>query len=311
MFLEMFVNELSLVPPAVDWQTGQVRAAQFVMSMIAATSRGVQRSLRLPTDFFTMPISAGYDWYAWLSDKRVEREIQQYFRSLASKTPYLVDEPDIEAVWAGIDCYWQRAQAMGLKAAYVADGLAMSLSTREDWNTESITCEIQEIVDDDVSCRSESIHHSSTVEHVHAQTGWINQRNRGSVKSGIELWDRTADFFPSLILCDSVENQMAGLPAESLASICRGLFELNTYCLQWQDGAFEPTQLGCNVSPESQVTLQKYGPERTFLCPDGNYRIFTWHAKVGKWRIYFDPSVGPGGLLVGYVGGHLNTVKFN
>lgn len=88
MLLEMFVNELSLSPAAVDVATGQDRARQFCKTMMAATARGVRRILRLPEDFFAKPIAPGYDWYVWSCDNRVEREVRQYFRSLATK--YLV-----------------------------------------------------------------------------------------------------------------------------------------------------------------------------------------------------------------------------
>jgi hypothetical protein len=312
MLLEMFVNELSLTPAAADQQSGQERASQFVRTMTAATSRGVRRSLRLPEDFHSTQIAPDYNWYSWLSDKRVEREVQTYFRSLATKVPFLVDEADIEAEWAGMDCLWQGQQALGLKAAFVADGLALSLASREEWNTDSIVCEIQEILDNDVLCRSESIHHGSTTAHITLQTAWIQQRIQHTVKHGQELWCRMKDFFPSLICCAAVEDQMATFPAQSLASITRVLFQLNMFCVNWQNGAFDPKAIGCNVSPDSPSTLQKYGHERRFLCPDGQYRTFSWHAKVGReWRIYFDPAAGPAKLFLGYVGTHLNTVKFN
>jgi hypothetical protein len=54
-----------------------------------------------------------------------------------------------------------------------------------------------------------------------------------------------------------------------------------------------------------------YGAERTFTSLDGTRRVFDWHVKVGHWRIHFDPDVGPGKLLIGYVGKHLRTKKFN
>src|SRR5262249_10124373 len=117
------------------------------------------------------------------------------------------------------------------------------------------------------------------------------------------------------------------IPVASILSRCRAtngrvgsilspkhyesLDSLNSYCLQWQGGAFDPDRIQCVVSPESQPTLQQYGEERTFRCPDGTELTFTWHAKVGRWRIYFNPFSGRGSMLIGYVGAHLRTVKFN
>ena len=96
-----------------------------------------------------------------------------------------------------------------------------------------------------------------------------------------------------------------------LPSIVRGLFNLNAFCITWQNGAFDPGEIQCAVSPESGPTLQRYSEERTFMCPDGQQRVFSWHAKVGSWRLYFDPAPGPGHLFVGYAGKHLRTVTLH
>ena len=307
----MFVNELSLVPPAALVPAGQERARQFVFAVRAATARGVQRILRAPEDFLATPLAPSYNWYQWLQDSRVDREIRQYFRSLATKAPFLHDEPSTEAIWAGIDCFWQARLALGLKAAYVADGLALSISSGPEWDCSLVICEIQEILDEEVSCRLESIHHAVSVIHVEQQTDWIRHRIQSSVADGRELWLNFADFFPCLMCCSDVETHIASLPSASLASITRGLFQLNNFCVGWQSGRFDPNRLECSVSPESGSTLALFADERTFLCPDGQKRVFSWHVKVGHWRIYFDPTPGPGRVFVGYVGKHLRTSKLH
>lgn len=311
MLIEMFVNELSLTPVAVDVLTGQNRARQFALTMREATVRGVQRTLRLPENFFANPIGPNYYWQTWLSDNRVEREVRQFFLSLASKVPFLVDDPDLESVWKGIDCYWQNQLALGLKAAYLADGLALSMASRQEWDSHLVECDIQEIIGEDVDCRNEVIHHASSTHHIDPQLTWIEQRIQVSVTNGKELWSRLGDFFPLLACCSGVEEQMAVLPVQALPNIVRGLFKLNAFSVAWQNGGFNPEEVQCVVSLESESTLQRYSGERTFMCPDGQQRLFSWHAKVGSWRIYFDPAPGPGRLFVGYVGKHLRTVKFH
>ena len=310
MLLEMFVNEISLVP-AVDVSIAQERAREFILTMTTATSTGVKRRMRLPVDFYAKPLAQGYYWQNWLGDNRVERELRQYFRSLATQIPFLHDEPDVEAASAEIDCLWQNQSTLGLKAAYIADGLALSILSDENWNTDSIECEIQEVIDDDVSCRNEVIHHASSPRHLNSHTNWIHQRIQHTVDNGRELWNRMDDFFPSLICCSDVERQMIGLPNQSLASIVRGLFHLNAFNVGWLNGPFDSRRIDCDVSPESESTLQMYAAERTFLCPNGERHVFSWHAKLGRWRVYFDPSPGPGRVLIGYVGSHLGTVKYN
>jgi hypothetical protein len=166
-------------------------------------------------------------------------------------------------------------------------------------------------VDEDIDCRIDPIHHASRREHIWEHIDWILQRIQTTVLDGKELWRHMSDFFPSLICCTEVEKQMANLPKLALASITRGLFHLNAFCVSWRSGGFDANGVGCNVSPDSPSTLQKYGDQREFTCPGGQRRVFSWHVKAGKWRIYFDPAAGVGHLFIGYVGGHLRTVEFN
>jgi hypothetical protein len=311
MLPEMFFNELSLLPLAADVPAGRERAEQFVTTLRAATMRGIQRTLRVPESFFTEPVARGYYWQNWLNDNRVDREIRQFFRSLATKLSFLRDEPDAEAGWKNVDCLWQNQLSLGLKAAYVADGLAVSVLSIPQWDTPWIECDIHELVDENIDSRPEILHHAASTNHLDPHMGWIQHRIRDSVEDGRELWQRFSDLFPLLGCCQEVEEQMVNLPVPALPSIARGLFYLNAFCVGWQSRIFNPDGIQCAVSPESAPTLIKYSAERTFLCPDGEQRTFTWHAKVGSWRIYFDPAPGPGHLFVGYVGKHLRTVKFH
>lgn len=311
MLLQMFVNELSLSQLADDIEEAHKRVRNYVLTMRAATASGVQRTLHLPQEFYAIPIAVGYYWQSWLHDKRVQRELQQYFLSLATKVPFLQDDPVVEVHWSEIDCVWKARRALGLKAAYIADGLAVSMLSSAEWDSDLLECEIQEVDGNDIRSTYESIHHASTIRHVDIQRTWIQHRIQSTVGDGMELWERISEFFPSLICCAAVEDQMAELPARSLPSITRGLIRLNAFCLEWQQGPFDPRRIDCAVSPDSAATLEQYGSERTFPRPDGTNHTFSWHAKVGRWRIYFDYSAGPGHLIIGYVGMHLRTVKYN
>jgi hypothetical protein len=310
MLLEMFANELSLERCAPSLPAARRGAEQFVMTIREAALRGVQRALHAPADFFAIPLAEAYYWQNWFRDNGVDIELRRYFRSGSTKIPFLEDDPEASTAWAGIDCLWKERYALGLKAAYVADGLAISMASGEEWDSESIVVEIQEVVNDDVSCREEDVHHASKPRHVHSQVDWIEQRLKASVTCGRELWAGAVGFFPSLIFCRDVEGQMDRLAAEALPCIVRGLFRLNDYCVSWDCGAFDPRGVRCSVSPESAQTLQAFGAERTFLCPDDQRRVFSWHAKIGRWRIYFDPVGGSGNCVIGYVGVHLRTVQF-
>jgi hypothetical protein len=258
MLLEMFANELSLVPQAADILIGQKRATQFIQTMRAATQMGVQRTLRMGYDFLSTPFAPDYCWHNWRNDKRVDPEAQRFFNMLATKMPYLEDDPLLETKWKEIDCYWQTQQAAGLKAAYVGDGLGLSMLLRAEWDNYLITCEIQALIDGDVSSQNEQIHHASDPKHIALQSDWIKHRIQMTVKNGAELWDRVGAYFPLLDFCPAVQNQLRCLPPDSLHSILRGLFYLNFYCGEWKSGKFVPKKIKCSVSRESGLTLNTY-----------------------------------------------------
>jgi hypothetical protein len=236
MFPEMFVNELSLVP-APDVVTAQARAQEFIRTIVAAVGRGLPRNLRIPEDFYAHQLAPAYDWRDFLNDKRVELEFRRYFRSLTTRVPFFRDVPEMDAAYLQMDCYWSSQKALGLKAAYVADGIALSMATHQGWDRASIDCEIQEIIDEDVSFRNEAVRHASTTQHVESHTDWIHSRMQTVVVTGRQLWEHVGDFFPMLDWCPVVEDQMEQLPAVSLASIVRGLFRLNVFCLLWRQGS--------------------------------------------------------------------------
>jgi hypothetical protein len=308
MLPEMFLNEISLTT-APDIATGHAWASQLVLTMRAATSAGVQRALHVPVDFYSTSLVQDYTWRQWQYDTRVLQDLRHYLLSLATKVPYLQGSSFEQNSSKDIDCFCSGLPALGLRAAYVADGLALSVQSGPLWDSNALSCQIDELVEDAIDSRTETIRHASTTKHVQTHADWILTRNSMSVSNGSELGRQVGNFFPALAFCADVEKQLETLPHGALASTVRGLFRLNEYCVTWQSGPFNSKSIAATVSPESPSTMNKYSGERTFLCPDGQQRSFSWHLKAGHWRIYFDHSIGPGKMYIGYVGAHLRTAK--
>ena len=80
--------------------------------------------------------------------------------------------------------------------------------------------------------------------------------------------------------------------------------DLQNYCEHWDSEHFDIHRLP-NASGESQTTLDMYSAERTFLCPDGEYRLFEFHLKRWGTRIHFFDFPASKRILIGYVGDHL------
>ncbi len=311
MELELVFNELSCEKPAPSVELARQHIESFVLTMVEATRRGVKRNIRSTCDLQQLELGPGYHWWDWRHDRLVRRELQQYFRSITTKYPALSDAPTIERELLGCDFFHKGRKAAGLGVAHRLDSLAVSLPSSDAWNCAAILIEIQELCNGDIEQFSDNVRHACYANHVrNDHPDWIKQRLISLVKNGSELWDRSAEFFPKLMFCDAVASQMASLPAIALPSVMRGLFQLNQYAGEWVSGGFNERQVGCMVSPDSQSTMQQYAAERTFRCPDGQPYTFSWHAKVGFWRIYFRWNDTNRQLLIGYVGPHLSTVKF-
>ena len=124
--------------------------------------------------------------------------------------------------------------------------------------------------------------------------------------------------FPRLLFCDCVRGQLEalGFTPTNMKIIKEHLARMNEYCerLCREDIIPEYINMGVLASRETPVTLSRYGYQRTFLCPDGEERLFEWHTKQRgqNLRIHFYPAyLDCKTILVGYIGPHLNTYSFH
>jgi hypothetical protein len=153
--------------------------------------------------------------------------------------------------------------------------------------------------------------HASCSDHVQEHTDWIQKRIRTGILEGLDLWNRREELFPSLVFCDDVYKQMLYLGKGNLIlqQVVKRLFELEEYCKTWTDGAFNSDNLPSKATPESDSRLKRLKKELTFICPDGKERIFSWHVRMtpGAWRLHFSVELGPGKIIIGYLGYKIDT----
>ncbi|HEV2387469.1 MAG TPA: hypothetical protein VGS20_09460 [Candidatus Acidoferrales bacterium] len=316
MTIEMVLNELSLRARAVDVYAARERMANFVDTLQAATATGVGRVLRTAEDFHDTVLAPDYMLARWRNDPEVDRECRRYVLTLTTKAPHLADltPGELAGEPALFDFGYEGARADGLAAAFLTDALAVSLLSEARWDTTALQLEVTHLDDNAMTVtRFEAIHHASRRAHVVQHGAWIGERIRAGIRDGTDLWSRRIDLLPSLVFCESVRAQLEGLRSGNplLRSVRDRLFEFQEYCGTWNSGPFEGRRLPTRVSPESQATLNQYGAERTFLCPDCQERVFSLHARVtpGSWRIHFIPLADEHRVLIGYIGPHLPTAN--
>jgi hypothetical protein len=306
--MEMVLNELSLRHSAPDIPT-----ARQWMSELIATIRSVKKqsthsiSLRTQYDFHATQIAPNYPLRRWLNDQEVDREERRFIKVLATKSPFSneVTKPEIQDLENNQGNYEYRHQgetAIGLGVASLLDLLPVSLLSEPCWDCSRLTVEVTGIDDDDETI----IVHASRSSHVREHADWIQSCTQVKVRDGIDLWHCKEDLFPHLQFCNAVEKQLQTLLANDpmLRAVKRRLLDLENYSNNWSSGAFDLNTLPSKATPESDSRLKQFKKELTFDCPDGESRLFSLHVRMtpGAWRLYFYPDLGPGQLIIGYIG---------
>ena len=315
MALEMVLNEHSL-QMASDVHTARVWMTQFVQTIKTAAQHKVARSLRTTTNIFDLHLASDYPFRKWLNDKEVNKEMRLYLKQLTTKRPPWNDLPNLddqvkEYQFSHIGYEHTAPEVCGLWVSYLIKALAISLPSHSHWDSNVLGLEIQWLEEDDIQSKSKAVIHANCPGHVKYHAGWIENRLVRDIENGSNLWECKTDLFPSLTFCDAAEQQIRGLSPIMLGPVTDRLFDLQTHCENWTSGGFSKDGLRGNPRPESEPTLNQHSDERTFLCPDGVGRTFSWHVSLTPyaWRLYFFPEPKTRTMIIGYIGSHLRTAS--
>jgi len=315
MDLDMVLNELSISKPAPDIETAKEWMANLIHTARTASEAGVRRVIRTHIDINNTLLAKSYPLVKWRNDNQVDREMRRYFRSLVAQYPPLEDLPEVENERLSLDFIYDEKTAYGLGIAYLLECLCVSFMSHEIWMTTQLETERQWLDEDDnLASDSVNVYHASRPRHIRQLAAWIEKRLATGVENGADLWNRRAELFPSLLFCEHLQTALNKLHTNHplFRPIIRRLFDIENYCRTWNSGSLSLDGLPFKAAAESKPTMQQYNKERTFTCPDGQVRTFSFHGRLTpfSWRIYFDPSTGPGRMIIGYIGPHLRTVRF-
>ena len=319
MSLDIILNELSLQTPAANKLVARQWMSSFIQTLRSIKSRvDQQASLRTQYDFHSNLLASDYPLQRWLNDNEVDREERRFIKTLATKSPFSqdIDNSEVQEVESNIapcEFRYHGKLAIGLGVAFTLDTIAVSLLSDNCWDCSYLNVDIVSIDLDEE--RIAAVRHTSRKEHLQDHIEWIEQTSiQDRLIDGVALWNKRHELFPNLQFCDSVKKQLEDLRKGDsiLPPIRKKLYELQNYSENWLVGGFDKRLIGCKATPESEATLTKYSQERMFLCPDGQKRIFSWHVRLTPlaWRIQFYPEQ-PGQIIIGYIGLHLPTGRFN
>lgn len=308
MDLEMVLNELSLQTPAPDIPTARKRMSELIQTLRRATASGVKRILRTNSEINSLELAPGYPVARWRNDRESDREETRFFRTLTAKAPFWEDATEeIKDEFDLSEVFYQKEVAIGLTFALVSDTLPVSLLSDSKWDCSSLELQLRHL-DDNEELIEEPVEivHASRSVHLGECADWMKNRIRITARDGIELWQRRSELFPNLEFCESVRPQVECLNATNpmFRQVVKRLFELEEYCKTWATGTFKKDALGSKATPESNSRLQQFAEQFNIKCPDGEDRTFNWHLRMtpGSWRLHFSVELGPGRIIVGYIG---------
>jgi hypothetical protein len=320
----------------------------FIQTFAAASRLGFNQlrvHKNIGKDLYNLELAPGYYVSNWLhshtptthtyakkdktvgSMQRVEddpssHDLRERFRDIFTSAPLITDDEPIEKDINDRSTFEISIQqgelktAEGLGAAFLLDTIALSFLSLPFWDTNQIKDLKHYHIKDDGSDVNESVEvrHASRPGHMEFHTEWLDKKKRASLMAAGDLWERREEFFPHLVLCGCIEQQLAqniGIGSKYFNQIIDRLKSLDAYAKDWTTGKFSDKSLkryGLNVSGESEQTMRKYGRDRRFRLPGKGKATFEKHIKTGDLRFHFYPDEESHLIYVGYIGPHLRTV---
>ncbi|MCW2276739.1 hypothetical protein [Heliophilum fasciatum] len=319
--MELFFNDLSATymgvaegPEEPVELAGREVMDQMLDVCRAAIAQGAERVLRTRESLFALEIMPGYSLVRWLNDAHVEKEKKQLFKALIGKGTFL---QALDHDQGCVEFNFDGQEALALGAAYLFGGLAVSLPAHERWHMHEVLLKMMALRDDEELEEEEVlVPHATSLAHLQEHRQWMEKERKPLITSGEELWQRRKALFPALRFCPRVQDQLAACDPAVLQPIYKRLDALNQAFQNAAErdtaSALPLTLIGSKVTPETAETLQRYEQEHTFLDPDGEWRLFSWHVRLtpGKWRIFFADDPERQGAIIGHIGEKLPTVRY-
>jgi len=274
------LNELSLKKFDTA-HSAKIALERFIITSVNAKEIGFDE-LRfhqsIGKNLYNFELSDNYFVQHWLKDNEVNNDLKDKFRELLTISPLVSYDEIKELDWFNrsefkISVNKQHLDAYGLGVAFLFDTLSISFLSDSFWNVPTI--DISHYFLDENSnekIENQTVRHISIPEHISIHKKWVEQKQKDSLENSRSLWLYRLEFFPDLVLCGEVEQQLTKIGfSKYLYQIIDKLKELNKYAKNWKSGDFDTNDVNANyslnISPETQQTMRKYGNQRRFKLP--------------------------------------------
>ena len=316
-----FFNELSARVPAPAAHQGHKRMDDMV-SAVATMMTG--RSATFVTveepNLWSAELAPGYTVSEWLLAADPDRKLLMLAIASRNGFPVEADEAlrnrfhlsEFVVSQGSEGESVDRVEARGLGAAYLFEGIGVSLRSEDRWGR--IRVQLQHTwLDEDCEEKTDDIEalnlsESSQVERLLGHQ--LERSRRGLRGEPLTLAGRKQECFPHLVFGRDVDSHLGALPQRILRVVVGKLVTLDAASRAWRlDPAMTfPDLPKCHA--ETEATMQQFGDQRRFRDPEGELASYRLHAMVGSaYRIHLRVTHGPRRIEIGYIGRHLDTVS--
>ena len=317
------LNSASFQNVAPDELVARTRICDLVTAIAKLVDAyGAEPILRSETFLDEIMLTADYGVSHWRVDPRVDLDLRKFLLHIVGKAPLLpdlpLDKPNVRDQFLSSIFFTEGLTETEIPSAGIAlllGDILASVFSEERWGQPELAiiqrCLNPENGDIDIETKA-TIPHISTPAHSEPVGRWLQKILRSEITNPEKLWADRSVLFPNIDFCVAVAEQLRQVQMGVFSMVVERLADLDESARCWREQQTPQPQYGFWTHPESLATLQRYGYQRKFKLANGTIFQFSLHIRYpGEGRIYFHPDGTQYRIIVGYIGPHLNTMRFD
>ncbi|MBF0337303.1 MAG: hypothetical protein HQL05_05675 [Nitrospirae bacterium] len=301
-----FVNEFSFAGQAKNLNQCTELIGELIKTIDVLRPVLTGNQVHVSRNLWQYEISSGYAVKRFIYDNSIDQAIRSRFLRYVTKGPYFETLIEYTVHQCTITSNNQDATGSSIAAAAQLSGILTSLKNAPPFGLDHI-----EVLYCDETGKEQPLKIDNIFDHSIAKC-FCNNAIKTDITSWDDFWNQRKLLFPELIFCEAVKVQLRDGNFKVLSHlIFRHLKYMNDYISNVRTGKVQAPDfqnMGIKATPEIDITLKHYGRQRTFECPDGVERTFSWHSKLygQNIRIHFHPpDADTNDFIIGYIGEHL------
>lgn len=286
--MNLVFNELALEDMPIDNDEAIKIMNTFVIcySKLMASELRFSRSVITNVDLNKIMLNDSYHVSQWRNV--TDRDVALRFKGLCNlqKIQSMSDD-EIELSCA-------RGVGKGLLSAWNNHDVAISLRSHPVWDEFMVDAKIYYLLDDsEEMVQVANLSDENQINKYYKKLKSFLFDELIGLKTPTALQKQRYSLFPYLIFHKKAIKQIEKqVQPQHVSAIVRKLQELNDYFSSWNSGPFDPEAFETKLTPESQITLEMYKKEHTFVYGDKEILV-SYHLRYTgdiPGRIYFYPD---------------------